>query len=327
MKGTIFTRMLSELGVRHTADYSDERFETMPFKTLFGLKKLCEEYKIPTQALRLSVPADMSQLDPPFMAHTSSGMVIVRDFGAERVVYDTQGVEESIDRRAFEKASDGVVFLMFPQSDSIEPDYGRHFLSLLIDRGKRVVMWVLLILICAWLIARGGLWRSPWALAVILLDVAGIFFSTLLVQKGMKIHNPTADKVCGVIEQGGCDTVLETKASSFFGIFNWSEVGLTYFGVSLATLLIFPQHAPWLAALNLCCLPFSLWSVWYQKFRAKAWCTMCLSVQAILWLSFGCYWAGGFVQNIFPLTLPFFVLIGVYATVLLLMNRILAFFK
>ena len=52
----------------------------------------------------------------------------------------------------------------------------------------------------------------------------------------------------------GCDSVLETKASKFFGIFGWSEVGFSYFSVSLLTLLIFPQWICYLALLQ-CLLP------------------------------------------------------------------------
>ena len=85
-----------------------------------------------------------------------------------------------------------------------------------------------------------------------------------------------ADKICGLIDRTGCGTVLSTKASKFFGLFGWSEVGFSYFGVSLACLLVFPQHIGYLALVNACCCPFSFWSVWYQKYRAKAWCTLCL---------------------------------------------------
>lgn len=152
-----------------------------------------------------------------------------------------------------------------------------------------------------------------------------IYICFLLVQKTLKIHSHTADRMCGVIEAGGCDSVLETKASSFFGIFNWSEVGLSYFSVSLFVLLLFPQYISYLAVINFCCLPFSFWSVWYQKFRVKAWCTLCLCVQALLWLLFVVYLVGGWYSDMLPITSKFYALVAAYAVALLSLNRLFSF--
>ena len=66
-------------------------------------------------------------------------------------------------------------------------------------------------------------------------------------------------------------------------------------------LLIFPQYINLLALCNLICLPFSFWSVWYQNFRAHAWCTLCLCVQSMLWLLFFCYLFGGWLHGLLPL--------------------------
>ncbi|MCM1290502.1 MAG: vitamin K epoxide reductase family protein [Prevotella sp.] len=327
MGTTIFSRFLSALGVKHTDTYSDSQFIHMPFHTLFGLSKLCQTYGIKSEGLRLARPSDMSQLDTPFLAHTSGGMVIVLDYGSQTVTYDTQNTIQHISIDNFNKAADGIVFLAYPDENSIEPDYAAHLTLHLFCKAKGIAMWLLLAALVLFLYISNDIYKSIPASLLILIDAAGIFFSTLLVQKGMKIHNKTADRVCGVIEATGCDTVLETKASSFFGIFKWSEVGLTYFSVSLFTLLVFPQFTNLLAALNVCCLPFSVWSVWYQKFRAKAWCTMCLSVQSLLWLSFFCYLAGDFFHKIFPLNIHIFVLIASYTVVLLILNKVLSSFE
>ena len=133
--------------------------------------------------------------------------------------------------------------------------------------------------------------------------------------------------MCRVLQEGGCDSVLETKASSFFGIFSWSEVGFAYFSVSLSCLLVFPQWIGYLALCNLLCLPFTFWSIWYQKFRARVWCTLCVSVQCSLWLLFFCYLAGGWLKDMFPLKIEFFVLGLSYLAVLLALNRLLPHFK
>ena len=118
-----------------------------------------------------------------------------------------------------------------------------------------------------------------------LIDIAGLYLTYLLVQKSLKIKNRVADTVCKALQEGGCDNVLEMKAAKFFGIFSWSEVGFTYFSVSLLTLLMFPQWICYLALCNACCLPFTFWSIWYQKFRAM--CERAVFAVAALFLLSG----------------------------------------
>lgn len=145
----------------------------------------------------------------------------------------------------------------------------------------------------------------------------------MLLQKTLKIKNRAADRVCGVLQEGGCDHVLELKASKFFGLFSWSEVGFTYFSVSMLGLLLNPGLLPDLAAINVCCLPFTVWSIWYQKFRAHHWCTLCVCVQATLWLLFLYYLGGGWLAESWPLNGNFFALGVTYIVVLLALNRIM----
>jgi len=64
-----------------------------------------------------------------------------------------------------------------------------------------------------------------------------------------------------------------------------------------------------------------------QKFRAKAWCTLCLTVQASLWGLFGFYLAGGWLSHVFPLRIQFFVLGFTYAGVLLALNSVMPRFE
>ncbi|MDE6528055.1 MAG: vitamin K epoxide reductase family protein, partial [Muribaculaceae bacterium] len=255
------------------------------------------------------------------------GLVIVSSINNTSTDYLTAGVRESIPTERFTAACDGTVFLVYPRPDAAEPDYGAHRRDILISKAKNIALWSLLGVLFIYMLVSNGIWRQWWAVAVALLDLGGLYVTWLLLQKMLKIHSRAADSMCRIIQQGGCDSVLETPAAKFFGIFSWSEVGFTYFSVSLITLLLFPSHLPELALCNLCCLPFSLWSVWYQKFRAKAWCTLCLCVQATLWLLFFCYLGGGWLHEALPLRPGFFILGISYATVLLALNRIMPRFE
>lgn len=322
----IFNDFLEALEVPHTHDYSLMRFETMSFKSLFGFTHLLADYGIESQGLQLADKAELQALTPPFLAQVDGAFVIVEKVTDSDVTYMSEGKTFTICRDGFAKAWSGIVILAFPKPDAREPGYAHNrFLEI----AAQVKSWILTLGVAALLIylfVTAGLWHSFPTVALTLLSLLGLGVSYLLVLKSLNIHSEAADNVCGVIDKEGCNTVLATDASKFFGLFGWSEVGLTYFSVTLLCLLIFPQYLPYLAAINLCCLPFSFWSVWYQKYRAKAWCTLCLTVQATLWLSFFCYLATGALREVFPLRIEFFVLGLSYLVVLLAINRLMESF-
>lgn len=325
--GNLLADFLTELGVRHTPQGTERAMREMNFRSLFGLGKLLQSYGVETLGLELPDRSELLRLTPPFLAHTPAGVVIVTHVENDKVGYLTQGVAERISLQEFDSVWDGKVLLGFPHDDACEPDYAENHITEVGSEIKRIALPILVVALLGYLIVESGVWRHVSTSLIALLDIAGLWLTYMLVQKSLNITNLAADRVCGVLQAGGCDSVLEMKASKFFGIFSWSEVGFTYFSVSLLSLLIFPQSVGWLAICNLCCLPFTVWSIWYQKFRAKVWCTLCVSVQCTLWLLFFCYLGGGWITAGWPLNMGFFVLGVTYLTVLLILNRILPKFE
>lgn len=322
----IVADFLSVLHVPFTMSYTKQRFDGMSFKTLFGVSQLLKEYGVEATGYRVDDATKISNLKVPFIAQTKGGLIIVTGLNGTSVSYMTQGVSEKMSFTEYAEVFTGVVLCANVQPEACEPDYVKHRTTEFINSAKKVLLYVLVVCLIAYLFVVNGLWRqwSIWALTAV--DVFGIWLTYMLVQKSLNIKNATADKVCGVLQEGGCDSILKTSASSFFGIFSWSEVGFTYFGVSLLTMLIAPSTIHWLAIINLCCLPFTVWSISYQKFIAKHWCTLCVLVQMSLWLQFFCYLFGAWEKPIFPLDLGFFALGAAFVLVLLVLNRVLPHF-
>lgn len=102
----------------------------------------------------------------------------------------------------------------------------------------------------------------------------------------MHIQSEYADKICSLFKKGDCNDILESEAAKLGGGIGWSEVGLGYFLANMLILFFMPSLLPYLVLINICALPYSFWSVWYQKFKAKQWCTLCLIVQVLLWAIF-----------------------------------------
>lgn len=314
---------LTLLGVPHTEKYSADRFQTMPFPTMFGLKKLLEEYGIQSEGYLLNDKNEIDKIEPPFIARTSAGYVIVTDLGKDTVEYVSEGETETVPRTEFLDAWDGNVFISYPSPSAEEPDYKLHRRLDFFMKAKKWVLAASLIALFAYAFIVNGIYSHLSLIFVTLIDLGGLYFTYLLVQKSLNIHNSAADRVCGVLQAGGCDSILSLKASKFFGLFGWSEVGFAYFSVSLLTLLLFPDMAPTLALINVCCLPFTVWSIWYQRFRAHKWCTLCVLVQCSLWLLFFSYCFGGWLRLAWPPTINFIVLGVTYLAVMLAVNAIM----
>ncbi len=329
---TIFSDFLRLLGVPYTGAAADAAFRNMNFQSLFGFARLLNSYGVETRGVRINDKKTLSLIPVPFLAHQKNGFVIVTGFsndasGARAVdyIYYHQSKSQPLD--AFTADWDGVTLLAYPTEKSREPDYARnHFYEI----AEVVKKW--LMILCAAFVGifgfiEAGLWRNLSTIFLTLVDFAGIGVTWLLILKSLKVASKSADRICGVLQKHGCDHVLEQKASKFFGLFGWSEVGISYFTVSTLILFIFPGQINHLALINACCLPFTVWSIWYQKFRIKTWCTLCVTTQCLLWLQFFCYFFGGCWHDIFPLRLPLFVMGAAYVATLMAVNRVMTFIE
>lgn len=320
---TLICDYLEQLGVPYTEEYANRQFEAMPFQTMFGFMKLLQTYGIQSEGYLLEDKNEITKITSPFIARTPAGLVIVTKVTPDAVEYLTQGVPEKVPMEEFQKGWNSHVFLSYPAADAKEPDYALHARLQFFMRAKKWVLMACAAFLFLFLFISNGLYRHISAYFIAAVDMLGIYFTYLLVQKSLHIHNDAADRVCGVLEAGGCDDILDLKASKFFGLFGWSEVGFSYFSVSLVTMLLLPWMLPWLALCNVCCLPFTFWSIWYQRFKAHKWCTLCVSVQCSLWLLFFSYLFGGWLKLAWPPTWEFVALGVAYLGVMLGINALM----
>lgn len=322
---TIFSRLLTMLGVRHTAAYSDERFTTMPFRTLFGMSTLLREYGVDSMGIQVQDHAEIAQLDTPFVAPVKNRFVIVTSICNNSVTYSSDGVLERAPLPDFIDAWDGTAFLVDKTDKACEPDYLKHRFAEWMILFRNVGMVAAAVALLVWAFIANGLYTHFWMYPLVIFYICGIALSYLLVQKTLGVKNKAADHVCGILEQGGCDRIAKSDGASFMGIFHWSEVGITFFGVSLIVLLIYPQAAGALCLINICALPYTVWSITYQRFVAHTWCTMCVGVQILLWLTFISLSLGGALHSLFAIGWQLVPLCIAYGLIMLSINRLNSF--
>lgn len=329
---TVFPDFLEALGVKHTEEYSDQAFRNMSFKSLFGFSRLLTQYNIPNEALKIEDKSQLASLPVPFLSQEETYFVIVKKItrnadGSGSVDLLHFGNPETWTLADFEAKSSGVVLVAKPSSDSCEPDYAKHHWHEVAMKGKKYLMFAAALFLGVLGFIYAGIGRHISTILLTAVDLAGLVITWFLLLKSLKVKSKAANRICGVLEEGGCDTVLEQKASTFFGLFSWSEVGFAYFVISTLVLFIFPQQIMYLAVLNACALPFTVWSIWYQKFRIKTWCTLCVTTQTLLWCQFFCFLLGGWWHGVFPLRLPLFMIGAAFVAAFLGMNAIMTFIK
>ncbi|GHV58448.1 hypothetical protein FACS1894182_10820 [Bacteroidia bacterium] len=183
-----------------------------------------------------------------------------------------------------------------PTSDSIEPDYKENKKKALLDFGQKAILFLAVVLILVLTCIKNSLFENLGLTLLIILNFLEIYIAYLLVQKQLHTGSKYADKICSLFSKSDCNNVLESKVAKLWGVFGWSEIGLGYFVTNVLILIFLPFFVGWLALINILTLPYSVWSVWYQKFKAKQWCTLCLIVQVLLWSIFILNCVFGYIQ-------------------------------
>lgn len=84
-----------------------------------------------------------------------------------------------------------------------------------------------------------------------------------------------------------CSSILDSTASKFLGMISWVDIGTVYFMFFLLVLWFIrtDEATIILALISLCSSLYIPYSIYYQAKIAGRWCTLCLSVQAILFLN------------------------------------------
>jgi hypothetical protein len=294
----VFVSFLDLLQVKHTKEFSTKYFNEHPHKyNLFGLSKMLSDYGIENAGTKIQdKETDLFNIELPFIAHLGSEFVVVYKIDTDKVHYLWNDKKTSIPVVEFLQAWTGIILLAEPTPDSIEPEYKEHKKKELLNSIQKYLLLfsgsLLLVLACI----KNSLFTNLSLSLLIILNSLGIYVCYLLVQKQLHIHSKYADKICSLFHQTDCNNVLETKAAKLWGIFGWSEIGLGYFTANVLLITFLPSFVGWLAIINILALPYTVWSVWYQKFKAKQWCVLCLIVQALLWIIFILDWIFGYIQ-------------------------------
>jgi len=273
---------------------------------------------------------DIFEIETPFIAHFAGDFVVVHKFESDKVFFLWKGINHVLSVSEFSSAWSGIILLAESSDQSIEPDYKEHKKYERLNFLKRVTLIAVCCLALFLIYISRLLYTNIGISMLLLINIAGAYISYLLLLKQMHVQSQYADKICSLFKQSDCNHVLESKAAKLWGIFGWSEIGLGYFSTNVLLLLFLPNAVSILSILNILALPYSFWSVWYQKKKAKQWCVLCLIVQVLLWALFIANWLLGYIQMpAFVLQELFYLVIigSCYLASVLIINSLIPIFN
>jgi hypothetical protein len=324
----VFISFLNLLKANHTTVFSNKYFNEHPHKyNLFGISKMLSDYGIKNAGTKIeNKEEDLFNIELPFIAHSGNDFVTVNKIENDKVHYLWNGKKITLSVAEFIQSWSGIILLAEASPESIEPDYKEHKKQELFGLGQKVLLFVAAGLSLLFAYIQNALFQNIGLNLLLIINLIGIYTGYLLVLKQMNVQSRYADKICSLFSKSDCNNVLESDAAKLWGVFGWSEIGLGYFLANLLIILFLPQWISFLSVINIFTLPYSFWSVWYQKVKAKQWCPLCLIVQVLLWGIFIINWIFGYIQipglnwNILSV---FLIMACIYAVFMLIFNLLI----
>lgn len=281
MRSNIFCHLLNKLGVKYTESFCKSFYEGHPHKNnLYGLSRMLSTYKIDNIGVQLEDKSQINNIECPFIAYKDNDFVIVETANS-KVSYWWRGKLISLTLKEFIDSWSGIALIPEITNESAEPDYSKNRIKKIVESVCNFLFFALLFVFGLYAFIISEAWNDLYRIALVPLILCGLAVSYFLVQKHFHSKSQLGDKICSLFSKADCNNLLDSEASTLFGIFSWSEIGFSYFASSLIIVIFYPELFPYLFLINICTTPYTLWSIWYQV-RAKQWCQLCLIANGIL---------------------------------------------
>lgn len=286
---------------------------------------MLSKYHIENHCVKLPEKEDIRNIEFPIVVVVGGRYFIctnVKDDCIFMMAASGKTVALTLDK--FLQKWNGALLTLKKSRDSIEPDYGKHYREQRVSSLKKVLSATCAVLLLAAGSACNDMHGRWWWYAVIAVDLAGLWTCCLLLQQELHLDNNLAERLCGLIKGNHCEDVTKSEAADFLGLAKLSEIGTGFFAVNLLILFLFPGVVVEMAIIAAAVLPFTFWSVWYQKFRARSWCVLCLLALALMWLQAGTLLAGGLSADhcgIADLVMRLILLAAAYGLTILAIGR------
>jgi uncharacterized membrane protein len=302
---------------------SIQQIQFLPhFPSLSALGLAFNEFGIETFATRLTIE-QLLEMDYPLIAHLRKNegcFVIVKEVLDGKITYhDTESgwITESLDQ--FSQRWTGITMLVEKTPHASDRNFSLNKRNEILDQSRRVAIIGLsgILLLVSLMIST-----SLTELFVKILLVTGILGSALLV--ATEFGSDITKSFCLAGKKADCSSVLKSPAATLFGWLKMTDVGLIWFSGSLLACVWgdvsgrINEVMVGLVVLNFLALAYVPFSILYQWLKVKRWCTLCLTVQAILVINFFALYSYSSTQeNLFVEAVALYALAIAFVTITL----------
>lgn len=273
-----------------------------------------EAYKIETKNIKLET------FKFPFVAHLKHGggrFIKVDGAANGKVFYSNEETRKgTLDNLEFLRLWDGILLYAEANAESGEKKYIDNIVTGTLN-SLRLPFLFLTLLTTMVLILISNKFNLLF-ISSVLIKIVGVIVSTLLLIHSVNGENSVVQKLCGLSNGSDCNTILNSNAAKVTSWLSWSEMGMFYFAGSLLYLLIqggIPKSLFWM---NIFCLPYSIYSFWYQ-IKSKSWCLLCSMIQCLFWIEAATFNSGysssqlAVQENVYILSLCFAFPISIWS--------------
>ena len=278
--------VFQKLGVKYTQSWLKKQIETIPnITSIYGLCHVMSLYKLYYQCVKVVHKENLTLIKTPCIIIYKNQFMIVESVTDSLIKLKdgTRNKTITVSSKIFVQDWNGVMILISVSDNSSEPEYKTHLINESIQVLKKTGIGLCIVAICIIGVLQNHMVQYIYWWILIFINMLGLGVSYLLLLQQLHIPNNVSKTVCDLVKKGSCESVSQSNAANFFKVAKFSEIGFGYFFVNAFVLIWIPQLLNsyfWIAT---CTLPFTLWSVWYQKFRIKSWCILCLSSIVLLW--------------------------------------------
>jgi hypothetical protein len=151
------------------------------------------------------------------------------------------------------------------------------------DRRRSIVMGVFMA--CLLVLPLCLLWNrlSAYTLLLWTADLTGLGVASIIVMKKFGYSNRVTDQLCNFGGHVDCSAIIDSRRAKLNRWLDWSDIGVIYF----AAVCILQIQGIEVGMVSLFAFPFTLFSLYYQWRIMRKWCTLCLFVVMLLWVTEG----------------------------------------
>ena len=232
------------------------------------------------------------ELPTPFISHlVNDEFIIVTNTSDKYVEYYSSATGEVKEHWSiFQKQYTGIALVAFPLQNTL--DTNTLSLKSVIQNNQKyfgnIIALLFVVSIASFMfnIYNDG---HKFLTALLMLKLLGLVITSLLIFHEFQQNDSFVHKVCKANKMD-CDVILKDEDAKLFGLISWSDLGFIYFSGGLLAIIMRQNiflTIDILFLINIPCVLFSFYSLWFQLVKTEKLCLFCMGVLAVFWLEFG----------------------------------------